>query len=61
MVSRRAKEITAFVTFIGAIHVAYYAIQNNPSLVPPSERQDLFYVRWARQKWNAFNGASDEK
>ena len=36
-----------------AIHVAYYKIQMNESLVPPNERQELFYVRWIKNQFPA--------
>lgn len=32
------------------MHYAYYKIQDNPSLVAPNERQELFYVRWLKEK-----------
>ncbi|KAI6171904.1 hypothetical protein M3Y98_00914000 [Aphelenchoides besseyi] len=55
-ISRTAKEVTAFVAFLGAIHVAYYTIQNNESLVAKNERQELFYIRWLKERIPALKG-----
>ncbi|CCG28177.1 Transposase [Caenorhabditis elegans] len=45
------------------MHVAYYTIQNNPSLVAPHQRQELFYVRWLKEKIPALRpyGVTDDK
>ncbi|KAI6193495.1 hypothetical protein M3Y96_01023700 [Aphelenchoides besseyi] len=60
-ISRTAKEVTAFVAFLGgkfasSIHVAYYTIQNNESLVAKNERQELFYIRWLKERIPALKG-----
>jgi|UniRef100_A0AC35F7V2 hypothetical protein len=56
LTGRGAKELGVFVVFFGAIHYAYYAIQNNPNLVPPRERTELFYVRWLKQNVPGLQG-----
>ncbi|KHJ84497.1 hypothetical protein OESDEN_15789, partial [Oesophagostomum dentatum] len=38
---------------LSAMHYAYYKIQNNPSLVAPEQRAELFYVRWLKEKFPA--------
>ncbi|VDO86128.1 unnamed protein product [Heligmosomoides polygyrus] len=45
------------------MHYAYYTIQNNPSLVAPDQRSELFYVRWLKQKIPALRpyGVQDSK
>ncbi|CCG28178.1 Complex I-B8 [Caenorhabditis elegans] len=49
--------------YFSAMHVAYYTIQNNPSLVAPHQRQELFYVRWLKEKIPALRpyGVTDDK
>uniref|UniRef100_A0A7E4V1J8 Small integral membrane protein 26 n=1 Tax=Panagrellus redivivus TaxID=6233 RepID=A0A7E4V1J8_PANRE len=42
-------EMTVFALFLGGVHYAYYAIQNNPNLVPKNQQTELFYVRWLKQ------------
>ncbi|CAD5221422.1 unnamed protein product [Bursaphelenchus xylophilus] len=54
---RRAKEIGAFFLFLGGVHYAYYKIQNNDSLVPMQNRQELFYVQWIK---DAFPSLKDK-
>ncbi|KAE9547827.1 hypothetical protein FO519_008962 [Halicephalobus sp. NKZ332] len=54
--ARNAKELAVFGVFIGAIHYAYYKIQNNPNLVPPRERTELFYVRWLKENVPGLSG-----
>uniref|UniRef100_A0AC34RB26 Uncharacterized protein n=1 Tax=Panagrolaimus sp. JU765 TaxID=591449 RepID=A0AC34RB26_9BILA len=51
--SRNVKELTAFVVFLGVTHYAYYKIQNNPNLVHPNQRAELFYVRWLKEAFPA--------
>ncbi|CAJ0582035.1 unnamed protein product, partial [Mesorhabditis spiculigera] len=53
---KSAKELTAFAGLIITMHMAYYAIQNNPGMVPPHARQELFYVRWLKEKIPALQG-----
>jgi len=53
---RNAKELSVFFVFIGAIHYAYYKIQNNPNLVPPRERTELFYVKWLKENVPGLSG-----
>ncbi|KAE9555238.1 hypothetical protein FO519_001588 [Halicephalobus sp. NKZ332] len=49
--TRTLGELSTFAVFLGAIHVAYYKIQMNESLVPANERQELFYVRWLKNQF----------
>ncbi|KAI6184980.1 hypothetical protein M3Y97_00655100 [Aphelenchoides bicaudatus] len=53
---RRATEATVFVTFIVGIHYMYYKIQSNESLVPKNERQELFYIKWLKDRIPALKG-----
>lgn len=48
--TRTMKEWGLFAALIVTMHYAYYKIQHNPSLVQPDQRQELFYVRWLKQK-----------
>ncbi|KJH50936.1 carbohydrate kinase, thermoresistant glucokinase family [Dictyocaulus viviparus] len=51
------------VSLVLAMHYAYYKIQNNPSLVEPEKKSDLFYVRWLKEKFPALRpyGINTEK
>ncbi|EYC17067.1 hypothetical protein Y032_0031g2257 [Ancylostoma ceylanicum] len=40
---RTVKEVGVFAGLIVVMHYAYYTIQNNPSLVAPEQRSELFY------------------
>ncbi|VDL77173.1 unnamed protein product [Nippostrongylus brasiliensis] len=61
--SRTVKELGVFAGLIVAMHYAYYTIQNNPSLVAPDQRSELFYVRWLKEKFPALRpyGVVDDK
>ncbi|KAK0411707.1 hypothetical protein QR680_005795 [Steinernema hermaphroditum] len=48
--SRTVKELAVFGGLLFTMHFAYYKIQNNESLVHPDQRQELFYVRWIKEK-----------
>ncbi|CAB3409195.1 unnamed protein product [Caenorhabditis bovis] len=64
MVNKRTlMELGMFTGLIVSMHVAYYTIQNNPSLVAPHQRQELFYVRWLKEKIPALRpyGVTDDK
>ncbi|CAB63344.1 NADH dehydrogenase [ubiquinone] 1 alpha subcomplex subunit 4 [Caenorhabditis elegans] len=64
MVNKRTvTELSLFAGLIVSMHVAYYTIQNNPSLVAPHQRQELFYVRWLKEKIPALRpyGVTDDK
>ncbi|EYC17066.1 hypothetical protein Y032_0031g2257 [Ancylostoma ceylanicum] len=50
---RTVKEVGVFAGLIVVMHYAYYTIQNNPSLVAPEQRSELFYVRWLKEKFPA--------
>ncbi|CAI4222928.1 unnamed protein product [Auanema sp. JU1783] len=47
------KEWGCFAALLVSMHYAYYTIQNNPSLVAPHERQELFYIRWVKEQFPA--------
>ncbi|CAJ0569188.1 unnamed protein product, partial [Mesorhabditis spiculigera] len=49
---KSAKEIAAFIGLLGMMHISYYTIQNS-SMVHPDARQELFYVRWLKEKFPA--------
>ncbi|XGW06710.1 hypothetical protein V3C99_016774 [Haemonchus contortus] len=61
--SRTWKELGVFGGLIVAMHVAYYTIQNNPSLVAPHQRSELFYVRWLKKQFPALRpyGVQEEE
>ncbi|KAJ1361109.1 hypothetical protein KIN20_020287 [Parelaphostrongylus tenuis] len=61
--SRTFKEWGVFAGLIVVMHFAYYTIQNNPSLVAPDKRAELFYVRWLKEKFPALRpyGVQEEK
>ncbi|CAD6186980.1 unnamed protein product [Caenorhabditis auriculariae] len=64
MVSARAlKEWGIFGALLVSMHVAYYTIQSNESLVAPHQRQELFYIRWLKEKIPALRpyGVQEEK
>ncbi|CAJ0916844.1 unnamed protein product, partial [Mesorhabditis belari] len=48
--AKTAKELGMFGGLLIAMHFAYYTIQSNPSMVAPHARQELFYVRWLKEK-----------
>ncbi|RCN53004.1 acetyltransferase, GNAT family [Ancylostoma caninum] len=45
---RTVKEVGVFAGLIVVMHYAYYTIQNNPSLVAPEQRSELFYMTTIR-------------
>ncbi|KAE9415879.1 hypothetical protein Angca_000316, partial [Angiostrongylus cantonensis] len=61
--SRTLKEWGVFAGLIVVMHFAYYKIQNNPSLVAPEQRAELFYIRWLKEKIPALRpyGVTEEK
>ncbi|CAJ0939167.1 unnamed protein product, partial [Mesorhabditis belari] len=61
--SKTVKELAAFGGLLVTMHLAYYTIQNNPSMVPPHARQELFYVRWLKEQFPALKqyGVQEEK
>uniref|UniRef100_A0A914HL73 Uncharacterized protein n=1 Tax=Globodera rostochiensis TaxID=31243 RepID=A0A914HL73_GLORO len=44
-------ELAACTALLFGIHVAYYIIQNNPTLTALHERRELFYVQWFKDKF----------
>ena len=42
------------------IHYMYYKLQANENLIPKNERQELFYIRWLKERIPALKGIGNQ-